>query len=136
VIANSDSLLTARPIEGEIVSANADQFTFDRVIPAGSYIGRIRDEYGALLFQSNVTIAADGKVQTIPAWSGAVMPSAYSTVGLLYQFVDTADVDQDLYLVTNVDPNLDGSVIITGLRYSDEIYSSDTASIPSDLVIS
>lgn len=134
VFANSDVLLGTRPIEGEIRAINGTTFTFDKEIPAGSYVGRIRDQYGSLLHQSDVTIAADGREQDIPSWTGATMPGNFSTVGLLYEFVGLGSDQSDLYIVTNIDPDMDGSVSITGLRYADEIYSSDTTPLPDPLV--
>lgn len=133
VIANSDFLHSARPLQGEVLSVAGTVFTFDRNIPAGSYIGRIRSDDGFLLHQSNVTIATAGDVQDIPAWTGAVMPGGASSVGLLYEFVSDTAGQQDLYLVSSVAPDADGIVNLTCNRYMDEMYACDTAVLPSVL---
>lgn len=132
IIAVTDYLSEAPPVEGEVIKVSGTSFTFDSPITKGTYIAILRDQYGSVYKRSQVTIANTSVTQNIAAWSGVTMPiDSTSQVGLLYSFVTLSDADKDLFYVTRVVPEHEGSVQIEGVLYRNEVYSGDGVALYS-----
>lgn len=125
VIAVTDHLEESPPIDGEILGFTGTDFVFDQLIPEGTYMSRIRDKYGDLLHQVQVTIASPGANQPIPEWAGAIMPDDPASVGLLYSFSVVGEEHKEEYYVTSVTPSREGPVNVTATAYRDEAYACD-----------
>lgn len=135
VVYITDHLLEELPIDGEIISVSGTTFTFDDVIPAGTYSGKVRDQFGELHAIATVTVPADSNVLTIPAWSGITMPSGQygPTTGLLYSFEEIQYDNANRFLVRSVTPTRSGEVELEGILYREETFAGDAVNQVSDV---
>lgn len=126
VIAVTDYLSEAPPIEGEVIAVVGTSLTFDAVIPAGTYMLTLRDKYGSTFKRQQVTVTTAGSTLNIAAASGISLPSGgVFTTGLLYSFTTVQNASKNLFYVTRVQPQREGPVQIEGILYRNEVYAGD-----------
>lgn len=126
IISVTDSLTENAPLEGEIVNIADTTFTFDQEILAGTYMARVRDEFGELFYQGQLTFSTSSTTKNIPAWAGlAQNQSNIPTTGLLYSFTEIQYEGRDEYYVIGITPEREGGVTLDGVLYRDETYSGD-----------
>jgi len=126
VFAITNALKEDPPVEGEIIAAQGNVYTFDQTIPAGTYLGRVRTPDGTTVVSSNMTILTDSDTQSIAQWGALTVPDgARFGTGLLYSFHTVSHENADLYYATSVQPTRDGPVTIEAVRYDERVFACD-----------
>lgn len=127
VILVTDHLAENAPIDGEIVSASGNTYTFDQAIPVGTYSAKVRDQFGDLAAIATVDITSEGTVQTIAGWGSLIMPSGTygPNTGLLYSFEEVQYENANRFLVRSISPTRSGEVEVEGVLYREETYQGD-----------
>jgi len=134
VIAVTDHLRTEKPIDGEVIDVTGNDWTFDRTIPAGSYVARVTDRAGNIEFSSTITTTTEDTSIDMstasPPWTTLTAPVGASTTGLRYTFTPDVRDQYDLYYVAEMTPDRDGPVRLQCVVYRDEAFAADTATPP------
>ena len=131
LISVTDHLLVEKPLDGEVESFDeaTDTFIFDQVIPAGTYMFRIRSNDQGGILSTQVTLTETNQTQVIVTALKGKLDLATAQVGMLYSFIPITDDGTDLFYVLEVTPSRDNPVRISAMNFNDLTYQSDTAVI-------